>query len=270
MATFDDAVAELYQAPHGEFVSERKRLAATLKAGGDKQGAAHLAKLPRPTISAWAVNQLWWHARDAFDELFDAAARLRGGTLEATGAHREALATLRARAAHMLADANHGATEATLRKITQSLAALAAAGTWDPSPPGALAADRAPPGFEALGIIAPAPDPPRHDDAPPPPPAAETPTRDELAAARRKKTEAEDREREEAAAELRRVEDQRATLQTERHRLELLLAAARDEVTTREHVVDALATQLTMATEAVAEARAVVEAIEAKLAELGR
>jgi hypothetical protein len=58
MSAYEDAVATLYQAPFAEFVAERKRLAAELKASGDKVGAAGLAKLSRPPISAWTVNQL--------------------------------------------------------------------------------------------------------------------------------------------------------------------------------------------------------------------
>jgi len=149
---YDDAVASLFQAPLDQFVAERKQLASELKAAGDKAGAAKLAKLARPPISAWVVNQLWWHARDAFDALFETAQRLRDGKLEATAAHREAIAKLRARAAAILTDAGHGATEATLRRVTQTLSALAAAGGWDPDLPGALSADRDPPGFEAIGI----------------------------------------------------------------------------------------------------------------------
>ncbi|HET9627354.1 MAG TPA: hypothetical protein VFP84_38610, partial [Kofleriaceae bacterium] len=166
--TYDDAVAALYQAPVDQFVAERKRLAAELKAAGDKADAARLAKLARPPISAWAVNQLWWRARDAFDELFATAHRLRDGKLDAMAPHREAIAKLRAHAAKILSDAEHGATEATLRKVTQTLSALAATGSWDPDPPGALTADRDPPGFEAVGIAAPAvhapaPAPAHHD-----------------------------------------------------------------------------------------------------------
>ena len=42
--------------------------------GGDRvddrpQPVFALAKLGRPPVSAWAVNQLYWHARDAFDRL---------------------------------------------------------------------------------------------------------------------------------------------------------------------------------------------------------
>ncbi|MEO8179892.1 MAG: hypothetical protein ABI895_13750, partial [Deltaproteobacteria bacterium] len=66
---YSDAVAALYQSSQEVFVSERKRLAAELKASGDKAGAASLGKLGRPTLSAWAVNQLWWRARPLFEEL---------------------------------------------------------------------------------------------------------------------------------------------------------------------------------------------------------
>jgi len=153
--TYDAALAELYQTPHASFVDERKRLAAELKAAGDKAAAATLAKRARPTISAWVVNQLWWHAHDAFSILLASAARLRDGDLAATPAHRDALANLRTRAAAILSDAGHAATESTLRRVAQTLAAIAATGSWEPDPPGALATDRDPPGFDAA-MLAPA------------------------------------------------------------------------------------------------------------------
>jgi hypothetical protein len=164
---YDDAVASLFQVPLDRFVTERKRLAGELKAAGDKPGAAKLAKLARPPISAWVVDQLWWRHRAAFDALLETAQRLRDGKLDAMAAHREAIAKLRAHAAHVLADAEHGATEATLRRVTQTLSALAATGGWEPDLPGALSADRDPPGFEAIGVsnllAFPAADAPKHD-----------------------------------------------------------------------------------------------------------
>src|SRR5450432_3017527 len=103
-SSYDEALAALYQTPHESFVAERQRLSAELKASGDKATAARLAKLARPTISAWAVNQLWWHARSAFDELFETAGELRAGKLAASSAHRQALAKLSARARKLLTD----------------------------------------------------------------------------------------------------------------------------------------------------------------------
>src|SRR3970040_1913550 len=138
MASYDEAIAELFQAPHASFVTERKRLAAELKAAGDKTGATRLGKLNRPPISAWAVNQLWWKARDAFDKLLVTAVRLRDGDLGGTAEHREALTALRTRASALLTEAGHAATEATLRRIMTTLSAIAATGNFDPDQPGAL------------------------------------------------------------------------------------------------------------------------------------
>jgi hypothetical protein len=151
---YDDAVTELYRAPHDEFVVVRKRLASDLAKTGDKAAGTRLSKLRRPTVPAWAVNQLWWKEREPFQKLLEQAARLREGDLDAADAHRKALAALRTRAQQTLSDAGHPANEATLRRITTTLSALAAAGGFDPDPPGALAFEREAPGFDAFGATA--------------------------------------------------------------------------------------------------------------------
>jgi DNA repair exonuclease SbcCD ATPase subunit len=280
MSAYDDAVAELYQAPHGSFVEERKRLANELKAAGDKATAAKVAKLARPTISAWAVNQLWWHARDAFDALLETAARLRKGDLKANAAHRDAIAKLRARAARMLADAGHGATEGTLRKVTQSLSALAASGGWNPDPPGAISEDRDPPGFEAIGIgnatsdeaevgpEKPAKPEPKREKHAAKHAEEHKPSRDELAEARKRKEAAEAAAREQAAAERKRLEQERARIKAEKHRLEAALRTAKGEITAQERDVEKLRKQLAEAEDNLAQAEAVAEDLQAKLDEL--
>jgi hypothetical protein len=272
---YDDAVASLYQVPVDRFVAERKRLAGELKAAGDKDGAARLAKLARPPISAWVVDQLWWQARDAFDELFDTAQRLRDGKLDAMAAHRDAIAKLRAEAAKILTSADHAANEATLRRVTQTLSALAASGGWDPDPPGALSADREPPGFEALGIsnelALPAIEAKEAKHARPQPRAGH----DDLARARRDAAEAvrrKEREaaaaRAEAAADLRRAEAERARAAAERHRIEAALRTAQGDVTQREREVVKLERDLAAARNMVAQAKAVVQGLEERLAQL--
>jgi hypothetical protein len=153
-----NALAELYQVPLSQFVAERKRLA---KESGDKT----LLKRRRPTISAWVVNQLWWHARDAFDRMMQSAEKLRKGDAAADKPHREAIAKLRARASALLEDAGHAPSESVLRRVTTTLSAIAAAGGWEPSEPGTLADDLDPPGFGAVGLSLPTPPP-----APKPPP----------------------------------------------------------------------------------------------------
>lgn len=151
--THDEALVALFQAPHEQFVAERKRLAGELRAAGDKPGAAALMKVNRPPLSVWVVNQLWWKHRAAFEALLEAARRVKQGELEATASHRAALNTLRDRATEVLTEAGHAAAEATLRRVTTTLSALAASGGFAPDPNGALREDRDPPGFEVLGAV---------------------------------------------------------------------------------------------------------------------
>lgn len=263
---YDAAVAELYQAPHGDFVRERKRLADELKASGDKPGATKLGKLPRPTISAWAVNQLWWHARDAFDALFETAGRLRNGDLRATTPYREATAKLRARAAVMLAEAGHAATEATLRKVTTTLAAIAAEGGWEPDAPGTLAADRDPPGFAGAGV---APSDDGEAEAPAPAKPAAPAARDGAAAAQQREAEAR-RAEAEAAAARRRAEQAAAKRAAEQRQLEDALRTAQHEVDRKTRDLERLRQAVAQAETAVDKAQAIVDELAAKLAELVR
>ena len=74
MADSQQSLQALYTAPLASFVTERNRLAAVLRAAGKGDAAKDIARRRRPTVSAWAVNQLYWHERDAFDVLLAAAA----------------------------------------------------------------------------------------------------------------------------------------------------------------------------------------------------
>ncbi len=281
-ATYDEAVEELFQAPHATFVTERKRLAGELKTAGDKAGSTRLGKLNRPPISAWAVNQLWRQAREAFDNLFETATRLRDGDLSGTAAHREALTALRARAATILTEADHSATESTLRRISTTLSAIAAIGNFDPDQPGALTEDRDPPGFEAAGIpgLAASVSPPAKaraataeavdavdaeadddDDEPSKQEAADAKRRraDEVVAAT---------ERAEAAAERRRAEEAKAKKLAERHRHEAALRTAKGDVERRQRDVDRLRKAVGDAEAALEKAEAIVTDLEARVSEL--
>ena len=52
------AVDELFALDPTEFTAARDRLAAELRRSGDKEGAAEIKALRRPTVTAWALNQL--------------------------------------------------------------------------------------------------------------------------------------------------------------------------------------------------------------------
>lgn len=283
---YEDAVESLFQVPLEQFVAERKRLAGELKTAGDRAGAARLAKLTRPPISAWVVDQLWWRARRTFDTLFQTAERMRRGDFGANAAHRDAIASLRAQAAQILSAAQHGPNEATLRRVTQTLSALAAAGGWAPDTPGALSDDRDPPGFEAIGIsnVIPFPIRPRALEATPEAtldaalePAAHGAV-DAAALVARDRREFEDARRrrdlelaaaraEDAAAQ-RRIETERARAAAERHRLEAALRTAQGDVTQRERQVVKLERDLAHARDQVAQAKALVLDLEERLSHL--
>jgi len=262
---YDDAVSALYRAPLHEFVAQRKRLSSELKGGGDKAGATRLAGLGRPPISAWTVNQLWWEARDAFDELFAAGERLRAGDLAGTSAHRDAMAKLRARAETLLGAAGHAATEATLRRIMTDLSALAALGSFDPDPPGALAGDREPPGFDVIGLAAPEAAQLADDHTHPNPDRkglADAKRSNEAHAARARQ------ERERLEHERRKAEEERQRKRAERERLEKALRSAKAELKFRTEQVDRLESELAQAEKTVAQARAHIADLESSLAAL--
>lgn len=282
--TYDEAKQALYQAPHEGFVEKRQELAAALKGAGDKAGAARLAKLGRPSISAWAVNQLWWHARSAFDELFQTAEQVRAGKAPAGGAHRQAVSKLSARAKQLLEAHEHGKSEATLRRITMTLSALAATGSWEPEQPGMLTKDLDPPGFEAFGMVGGPPS--KHEPEPrkranehEPPNKHQPEVREahgkagaRAAAEAKARSEAEakqarERERAAAAAEKQRLAEQRIRHAARKTELESALRAAKTALTECEHEQARAAKALKAAEHEVERARARVEAAEAELSE---
>jgi hypothetical protein len=79
----DDPVAQLYGLPLEEFVPGRNALARDLRKDGDKERAAEVASLKRPSVAAWTVNQLARRHRKELDLLLDAGHRLRTGQVEA-------------------------------------------------------------------------------------------------------------------------------------------------------------------------------------------
>jgi hypothetical protein len=258
------AVETLYRGPLDAFVAERKRLAGELKAAGDKEGGVRLGKLGRPSISAWAVNQLWWQEREAVEQLFAAAKRVKEGKLDAGTAHREthreALSALRALAAARLASGGHAAAEATMRRVTMTLSALAATGTFAPDPPGALVADRDPPGFEALEL--------RSNEPDEKPASHATETKGQVNDADAKRREQAELERKRAAEERQRLEEERARKKAERARIERELSAAQGEHATHQRDAERLRHELTRAQAKVEKAAASVEKLKEALTAL--
>ncbi len=155
----NDEVDELYQLPLAEFTGARNELAARLKQSGRTNDASLVKTLQKPPVSAWAVNQLYWHHRDEFDALLAAGKRvhkasLAGKVAELRGsleARREALSHLADLASSLLSEAGHNPSLDTIRRITTTLEALSAQpSNLDGPTLGRLSQDVDPPGFESL------------------------------------------------------------------------------------------------------------------------
>jgi hypothetical protein len=164
---FDDDVDALFKLPLTEFIDARNNLAARLKRGGRASDGNLVKALGKPSISAWAVNQLYWKHREAVDRLLVTSQRLRQaqtsqaperiadmrGSLEA---RREVLSRLSDLAVALLRDAGHTPTPDTIRRITTTLEAISTYAMLPDGPtPGRLTQDVEPPGFESLASLIP-------------------------------------------------------------------------------------------------------------------
>jgi hypothetical protein len=74
----DDPIDELYGVELEEFVSARTALAQRLRSDGDREGAAAVKKLAKPTRAAWAVNRLVRERPEEIAALVEAGAALEG------------------------------------------------------------------------------------------------------------------------------------------------------------------------------------------------
>jgi hypothetical protein len=163
----EDDLDELFRLPLAEFTAARNTLAKRLKQEGRSNEADLVKTLAKPSISAWAVNQLYWNHRNAFDRLLATgerfrqapAARLGGKVANMRGAldaRREALSHLSDLATELLRDAGHNPTQDTIRRITTTLEAMSAYASLPDGPrPGRLTHDVDPPGFESLASLIP-------------------------------------------------------------------------------------------------------------------
>ena len=234
-----DDVDRLFQVPLSEFTAARNELLKTA-AGADK---AAIRALQKPTVPAWAVNQLFWKRRKVFDRLLEAARKLRvehgrqlsGKAAEVDAAearHRDALKSAADEIRSLLESAGEQATPATMVAVAETLQGLPGRDDY-----GRLSRPLKPQGFEALsGLVGKGGATITRLSTPQPRPAArpgksELPTRPdrkEIAATEKalKRAEAEERA---ARAEASRAEMVLARLQRERKELQERI----DDITSR-------------------------------------
>jgi hypothetical protein len=80
---------DLYGLALDRFVPERTALARSLRAQGRGTEAATVASLRKPSVAAWAVNQLVRTQRRAVQDLFAAGDALRAAQADVLAGHRE-------------------------------------------------------------------------------------------------------------------------------------------------------------------------------------
>jgi hypothetical protein len=159
-SALDSKIDELYHQPLNNFISARNALAKSLS-GDDAKRVRTLAK---PTLVPWAVNQVYWHARAAYDRLMKSGERLRKAQIAAlegrsadvraaSEAHRHAIAEAVAEAERLAASAGSKPGADALARTFEALSLA----TERPESPGRLTEALQPAGFEALAGVKPQP-----------------------------------------------------------------------------------------------------------------
>lgn len=97
MSDFEAMVDELYRLPPSQFVQVRTDLGATVRAAGDPATAAAIAKLRKPTVSAWLLNVLAAESPDLIAGAIAIGPALREATASRDGSAIRDLSTHRRR-----------------------------------------------------------------------------------------------------------------------------------------------------------------------------
>jgi hypothetical protein len=151
--TSNSGIDRLYQLPLSEFIAARNALA---KEAGDPE----VKTLQKPSLPAWAVNQLYWRHRGVYDDVTARAEDLRathvatqhGKRADLRGAsrdHEQAVdAALKATLA-LLEEEGQPVTDATKQSVATTLRGLPG-----DEPPGRLTRPIEPRGFDMLAAAA--------------------------------------------------------------------------------------------------------------------
>jgi hypothetical protein len=131
------AIDQLYALPLDEFTAARDELARRLRREGDGDAAAEVKRLRKPSVAAWALNQVRRNAPGQSDELIEAGRRLSeeqerllaGGGRErfqrAAADERRLVGELVRRAEHELVAADRPVSGAVQEKLRATLHAVA-------------------------------------------------------------------------------------------------------------------------------------------------
>ena len=243
VATLEREIDRLFELPLDEFTPGRNELARRLKREGDKQAAEQVQALAKPSVPAWAINQLARQEKAQVKALLAAGTKLRKAQERAlAGGHADTLRTAQAeerqvvrdltrRAEEILKESGRPASRAIIERISSTLGAAA---VTEPArtalKAGRLTSEVRVSGFDAVAGI----------ELPAQPPA---PRRDELAERRQKKAEQE-RQRRRLEKNARELEARAEAAERKAEQAEEAAAEARDEAEERRSAAEAAASEL--------------------------
>ena len=130
----DERIDALFAGPAEDFVAARDALVKELKAAGDKDAAAEVKALRRPTVAAWAVNQVARTSKKDVAELLRVGDRLRdvheallegkgdAGVREVTAERRRLVSQLTKQAVAVLGAGGHAQAEAITHTFDAAVA----------------------------------------------------------------------------------------------------------------------------------------------------
>jgi hypothetical protein len=133
----EQAADELYGLPPDEFTAARDALVKQLRADKERELANQVKALRKPTVAAWALNQLVRNRRKDVERLLAAGDELRAaqeelvasgdrsGFQKAAAKERELVATLARDAAALAAEAGVGTSQGLEEKFVATLHAAA-------------------------------------------------------------------------------------------------------------------------------------------------
>jgi hypothetical protein len=133
-SSMDEEIDRLFDLPLEEFVAARNTLAKKLTQAGEKAKGEEVKKLPKPSVPAWALNQLSRKQPELLRAYFEASDRLfraqvramsAGGAdpdfRPATEGQRAALGALVEAAGRALEDGGHKDSRAMVERVAMTL-----------------------------------------------------------------------------------------------------------------------------------------------------
>ena len=128
---------DLYALPPREFTSARDEQAKALRKSGDREAADAVKALRKPTVAAWALNQLSRRRGDELDRLLAAGEALRAaqeellaggdraGFQKAAASERELVARLTGEAVDLVSESGERPGPGLAEKVSETLHAAA-------------------------------------------------------------------------------------------------------------------------------------------------